>query len=227
MKLDNGKTVSIIGKIDRIDIAKMPDGKFIRIIDYKSSTKDIDLNKFIAGLQLQLITYVDATCKNENAIPAGALYFSLLEPKIAQRNISKEQIEEILRKNYRMNGLVLANVNVIKAMDTKLEDGKSDIVPVSLKNGEINGRSSSTVTQEEFENLQKYAVKLIKQISKQILSGNIDLKPYYNVKGKTTPCSYCAYKSICQFDQKLKNNYYRVIPNDSKKDILNRIENTL
>ena len=52
MKLDNGKTVSIIGKIDRIDIAKMPDGKFIRIIDYKSSTKDIDLNKFIAGLQL-------------------------------------------------------------------------------------------------------------------------------------------------------------------------------
>ena len=226
MKLDNGKTVSIIGKIDRIDIAKMPDGKFIRIIDYKSSTKDIDLNKFIAGLQLQLITYVDATCKNENAIPAGALYFSLLEPKIAQRNISKEQIEEILRKNYRMNGLVLANVNVIKAMDTKLEDGKSDIVPVSLKNGEINGRSSSTVTQEEFENLQKYAVKLIKQISKQILIGNIDLKPYYNVKGKTTPCSYCAYKSICQFDQKLKNNYYRVIPNDSKKDILNRIENT-
>ena len=226
MKLDNGKTVSIIGKIDRIDIAKMPDGKFIRIIDYKSSTKDIDLNKFIAGLQLQLITYVDATCKNENAIPAGALYFSLLEPKIAQRNISKEEIEEILRKNYRMNGLVLANVNVIKAMDTKLEDGKSDIVPVSLKNGEINGRSSSTVTQEEFENLQKYAVKLIKQISKQILSGNIDLKPYYNVKGKTTPCSYCAYKSICQFDQKLKNNYYRVIPNDSKKDILNRIENT-
>ena len=226
MKLDNGKTVSIIGKIDRIDIAKMPDGKFIRIIDYKSSTKDIDLNKFIAGLQLQLITYVDATCKNENAIPAGALYFSLLEPKIAQRNISKEEIEDILRKNYRMNGLVLANVNVIKAMDTKLEDGKSDIVPVSLKNGEINGRSSSTVTQEEFENLQKYAVKLIKQISKQILSGNIDLKPYYNVKGKTTPCSYCAYKSICQFDQKLKNNYYRVIPNDSKKDILNRIENS-
>ncbi len=226
MKLDNGKTVSIIGKIDRIDIAKMPDGKFIRIIDYKSSTKDIDLNKFIAGLQLQLITYVDATCKNENAIPAGALYFSLLEPKIAQRNISKEEIEDILRKNYRMNGLVLANVNVIKAMDTKLEDGKSDIVPVSLKNGEINGRSSSTVTQEEFENLQKYAVKLIKQISKQILSGNIDLKPYYNVKGKTTPCIYCAYKSICQFDQKLKNNYYRVIPNDSKKDILNRIENT-
>ena len=226
MKLDNGKTVSIIGKIDRIDIAKMPDGKFIRIIDYKSSTKDIDLNKFIAGLQLQLITYVDATCKNENAIPAGALYFSLLEPKIAQRNISKEEIEEILRKNYRMNGLVLANVNVIKAMDTKLEDGKSDMIPVSLKNGEINGRSSSTVTQEEFENLQKYAVKLIKQISKQILSGNIDLKPYYNVKGKATPCSYCAYKSICQFDQKLKNNYYRVIPNDSKKDILNRIENT-
>ena len=54
MNLDNGKRVSITGKIDRVDIAKTNDGKYIRIIDYKSSAKDIELNKVVSGLQLQL-----------------------------------------------------------------------------------------------------------------------------------------------------------------------------
>ena len=58
-------------------------GKYIRIIDYKSSVKDLDVNKIVNGLQLQLITYIDAVCYNEavdKALqapinPAGVLYF--------------------------------------------------------------------------------------------------------------------------------------------------------
>ena len=225
MELDDGKRVSIIGKIDRIDIAQMPDGKYIRIIDYKSSTKDIDLNKVISGLQLQLITYTDAICENEDVMPAGALYFTLLEPKIAQRNVSNDEIEELIKQNYRMNGLVLADINVIKAMDTELETGKSDKIPVTLNtNGEINFSRSKTITKQEFENLQKYTNKIIKQISKQILSGDIELKPFYNQKEKRTPCMYCSYKSICQFNSKFKNNNYRFIPNMKKEEIIEKIK---
>ena len=39
--LDSGKKVEITGKIDRIDIAKTNEGNYIRIVDYKSSVKDI------------------------------------------------------------------------------------------------------------------------------------------------------------------------------------------
>ncbi len=229
MKLDNGKQISIIGKIDRIDIAKMPDGKYIRIIDYKSSTKDIDLNKVIAGLQLQLITYVDAVCKNEEnqVLPAGALYFTLIEPKLAKnpREMTEEKIEELIKQNYKMNGLILADVNVIKAMDTTLENGQSsNIVPATLNtSGEINYTKSSTVTKDEFENLQKTTTKIIKKISQEILSGNIELRPYYNAKGKNTPCQYCEYKSICQFNPKFKNNNYRYVANRKKQEILDEI----
>ena len=226
MTLDNGKKISITGKIDRIDIAKTPNGKYIRIIDYKSSSKDIELNKVIAGLQLQLLTYVDAIVQKENVEPAGALYFTLLEPKLAgaSKNMTKEEIEEIIKKNYKMNGLVLADVNVIKMMDTTLESGKSDIIPVSLNDsGEINYKNSKTVTREEFENLQKYTIKIIKQISKEIFDGEINLKPYYIVNGKKTPCSYCEYKSICQFNPRMKGNNYFYVGNKPRQEILDEL----
>ncbi len=226
MTLDNGKKISITGKIDRIDIAKTPNGKYIRIIDYKSSSKDIELNKVIAGLQLQLLTYVDAIVQKENVEPAGALYFTLLEPKLAgaSKSMTKEEIEEIIKKNYKMNGLVLADVNVIKMMDTTLESGKSDIIPVSLNDsGEINYKNSKTVTREEFENLQKYTIKIIKQISKEIFDGEINLKPYYMVNGKKTPCSYCEYKSICQFNPRMKGNNYFYVGNKPRREILDEL----
>lgn len=225
IELGNGKKVSIVGKIDRVDIAKMPDGKYIRIIDYKSSAKDIELNKFVAGLQLQLITYVDAMCKCEDVMPAGALYFTLLEPKLGNRELSKEEIEKKLQENFRMKGLVLANIDIIKAMDENLEVGKSLKIPVTLnKDGNISYNSSSTVTREEFERMQNYSNKLIKQISKQILNGDISIKPYYDEKSKSTPCQYCKYKSICQFDPKLKNNDYRFVSKMKKQEVLDSLK---
>lgn len=226
IELEDGKKVAITGKIDRIDIAKTADGKYIRIIDYKSSTKDLELNKVISGLQLQLLTYVDAVVKKNNVEPAGALYFTLLEPKIinSNREISKDEIEEIVKKNYKMNGIVLADVNIVKMMDKNLEIGKSNVIPVELNsNGEINYKNSKTVTKEEFEALQKYTIKLIKQISKEILDGKINAKPYYIVNEKKTPCSYCEYKSICQFNPKLKGNDYFYIGKQSRQELLNQI----
>ena len=230
IKLDDGRKVLIEGKIDRVDIAKLPDGKFIRIIDYKSSTNDIDLNKVIAGLQLQLITYVDAMCKeNEDVNPAGALYYTLLEPKVLNsiKNMDSEEIEKQIKSNFRMTGLVLANVNVIKAMDKNLSTGKSNIIPVTLKkDGDIIYSKSRTVTREEFEKLQKYTNKIIKQISKEILDGRIDLKPYYIVSKNTTPCPNCNFKSICAFNPKFKGNDYKFIENKSRQKILDEIKNS-
>ena len=226
MTLEDGRRVSITGKVDRIDIAKAPNGKYMRIIDYKSSTKDIELNKVIAGLQLQLLTYVDAIKQKENLEPAGALYFTLLEPKIigTNKNMTKVEIEDIIRKNYKMNGLVLADVNVIKMMDNTLESGKSNIIPVSLnESGEINYKSSKTVTKEEFENLQRHTIDIIKQISKEILDGEINLKPYYIVNEKKTPCTYCEYKSICQFNPRMAGNSYYYVGNKNRQDILDEL----
>lgn len=226
LELDNGKRVEITGKIDRIDLGKTLDGKYIRIIDYKSSVKNIDLNEVISGVQLQLLTYLDATCEKDDVLPAGVLYFNLIDPIIkANKPLTDEQIEQEIKKKFKMNGLILADINVVKMMDKKLENGASDTIPVYLdKEGNISNSKSSTVTKEQFNLLQKYVKKTIKEISKELYNGNIDLKPYFNLKSKKTPCDYCEYKAVCQFDTSLCGNKYNYIGNLDKNLILDMIK---
>lgn len=210
VKLEDGKKVEITGKIDRVDVLKTNDGKYVRIIDYKSSTKDIDLDEVISGLQIQLITYMDAVTKIEDFMPAGALYFNLIEPVIkADRTTSLEDIEEQIKKQFRMKGIILSDINIVRKMDKDLETGASSIIPVYIdtKNN-ISTQKSSCATQEEFEKLQEYTLKTIKEIAKEIFDGIIEIKPYY--KNKKTGCDYCNYKAICQFNS--NNNTYNYIP---------------
>ena len=222
MELENGKKVEITGKIDRIDIAQLGNDKYVRIIDYKSTAKNIDLNKVYAGLQLQLITYLDAVCENEDLLPAGVLYFNLIDPVIkSDKAKTEEEIEEEIRKQFKMQGLILADVDLIKMMDTNLESGASNLVPASLlKDGSLSKKGTSSVNRKQFEYLQKYTNKIIKQISNDILNGNIDINPYYNTKNKRKPCDYCAYKSICNFNGTDCTNAYNYIKSAEKETVL-------
>ena len=226
--LEDGKRVEIIGKIDRIDTARTEDGNYLRIIDYKSSAKNIDLNEVYAGIQIQLLTYLDAVCEEEDLIPAGVLYFSFLE-QIAKsdKKLSQDEIEEKLRENFKMKGLILADVKVIQMQDNHLDEGgTSKIIPAGItKSGSINKRCTNGVESEEFAILQKYIKKTVKDIAKEILKGKIDVKPY-NKKGKT-PCEYCAYKSICGFDTRLSGNKYRYINKKSNDQVIKEMREEL
>ena len=223
LTLEDGKRIEIIGKIDRIDTAQGEDGKYLRIIDYKSSAKNIDLNEVYAGLQIQLLTYLDAACKEEDLMPAGVLYFSMLEQMIkSDKRLGQEEIEEKIRANFKMKGLILADVKVVKLHDKNLQNGSSALVPAYIgKDGELSEKKTSGVTAEQFKDLQKYMYTIIKQISKEILGGNIDLKPYY--KDKKTPCKYCDYKSICSFNMGGCENSYNYIDKKSKEEILSKL----
>ncbi len=220
VKLDDGSKVELTGKIDRIDFAENKEGKFVRIIDYKSSIKNIDLNEVVAGLQIQLLTYLDAVTKKDNFIPAGVLYFNLIDPIIkADKNKTDEEIELEIKKQFKMKGLILADVNVIRMHDNKLKNGFSKLVPAYINSeGDITQTRSKVATKEEFYKLQKYMNKIIKEISQEIMSGNISIKPYYNVRTKKTPCEYCEYKAICNFDSSAEQ--YNYIQKRTREEIL-------
>ena len=221
--LENGEKVEITGKIDRVDIAIADDKKYIRIIDYKSSVKNINLNKVVNGLQIQLITYLDSITKIEDVIPAGVLYFNLIEPMVKEKkNLTDEEIEQKIRNQFKMKGLILADVKVVRMMDNRLEVGTSDIVAAEITSkGNLSERGGNPITEEDFKNLQKEVRKITKEISREILKGKIDIKPYK--EGKNTACAYCSYKSICRFNTNIKGNEYVKIKNKKKKEILEEI----
>lgn len=211
LEIENGKKVEIIGKIDRLDTAKLGENQYVRIVDYKSSYKDLDLNQVQAGLQIQLITYLDAICEQTEFEASGVLYMGLIDNVVKNaKNMSEEEIENKIRNNFKMKGLILADISVIKLMDNKLQTGASDIIPVYIsKDGTISEKKSSIISKENFDGLQKQVKEIIKEISKEILKGKVDIKPYnYN---KKTGCDYCKYKTICMFNTNIKGNEYNYI----------------
>lgn len=60
IELPSGQAVKMTGRIDRIDSMTNEDGTYLRIIDYKSGNKALKLADVYYGLQLQLLTYLDA-----------------------------------------------------------------------------------------------------------------------------------------------------------------------
>ena len=227
MSLFDNNKLEIIGKIDRVDIGFTNNKQYVRVIDYKSSIKKMDLNQIVSGLQIQLVTYLDALTEQKDYEASGLLYLSLIDNIVkASKNMTDEEIEMEIRKGFRMQGFVLADVNVIRLMDKTISNGQtSNIIPASLnKDGDLSNYKSNSLTSEEFKDLQKSVKKAIKNISEEILKGYININPY-NYE-KQTGCDFCKYKTICNFNTNIKGNEYNYINKYSKEYILNQIHNS-
>lgn len=228
--LKNGKEIKLVGKIDRIDVFKEDNFDFIRIIDYKSSKKDIDLNKVYAGLQLQLFVYMNAilSSNKERYKPAGLFYCDFNTNFVGFETYSKmldmndeSYHSEKLKKN-KLTGFVIKDMELLKNLDRTLDADNltSEILPIKLKSkGQEMDERMSGLTTDEFEIVNEFVLNKAKDICEEIYAGNIDIKPFrYN---KKTSCDYCIYKSICRFD--IKHNKYNNIKNLLTKDKPNEV----
>lgn len=222
IELDSGEKVRLVGRIDRIDALNTEEGTFLRIVDYKSGDKDFNLSDVYYGLQMQLITYLDALWENsgqrngDRIFPGGMLYFKVDDPIIkATNDLSAEEIETAIRKKLKMKGLLLADVKLIKSMDNTIE-GSSTIIPARINKGDVLGKSSAA-TIEQFTILREYVKKLLKQLCSEIIQGKVPIKPYK--KKKITSCQYCSYSAVCQFDVMQKENTFNIL-HDRQEDEL-------
>ncbi|HHW31951.1 MAG TPA: helicase-exonuclease AddAB subunit AddB [Clostridiaceae bacterium] len=224
LKLSTGEKVYLSGKIDRADIMTEEKKIYIRIIDYKSGTKTFDLSDIYHGLQLQLITYMDALIsqeeyrwfKTKEKIPAGILYFKVDDPLVkANRASDPAEIEKSIIKQFKMKGLLLEDVNLIRLMDKSI-NGDSDIIPARINKGGTLGKSS-TATEKQFDLLREHARKILVEMAEELVKGNISISPYK--KRDITSCKYCGYLPICQFDPSFRDNKYRIFHNMSKEEV--------
>ncbi|SDY90689.1 DNA helicase/exodeoxyribonuclease V, subunit B [Evansella caseinilytica] len=227
-KLENGCTMELVGRIDRVDRSEGDNGVYLRIIDYKSSKKDVRLNDVYYGLALQMLIYLDVVVSfsekwlGVRASPAGVLYFHVHNPLLqAKKKMTVEEVEEELFQQFKMKGLLAANPEVARLMDDKVDGGMSKIIPAGLKkNGEFYS-NSSVISEQDYAALRKFLRNKVEEIGLAITEGRIDITPVKNKQ--QTACTFCSYKSFCQFDPTLETNDYNRVSKLEKAEILEQI----
>lgn len=205
IKIDlDGKTMYLIGKIDRVDTAKINDKIYVRIIDYKSSEKTLTMDMIKNNIALQLMTYMSAIIENKEkiskdykVIPAAINYFNITN-KIINFNeyTSQDKIKEKIKKSLKLKGIYLSNIEILKSMDYNFEDSKESYIDVTKRN--ISNKNK-VLTEDEFKQECLDIKKNLKEIGKDIINGNVRIKPNKKIKDV---CKYCDYRSICRKDIK-------------------------
>jgi len=156
-------------------------------------------------------------------IPAGFLYFPVLEPQLEEKiPLSSEELEQRRVKAVKVSGYLLANPRVLEAMDSSFSTGQSDLLGLKLKKDGAFTKGANVLAEDEFTLLSTYLHRWFRQTGEEILDGTISLSPYR--RGKSTGCQYCAYKPVCHFDPYLPENNYRDLPALKQEEVLKLLD---
>ncbi|MGN0158448.1 MAG: helicase-exonuclease AddAB subunit AddB [Brotaphodocola sp.] len=218
ISLTGDEELHLRGRIDRMDICQDGNQVYVKIIDYKSGSASFDLLALYYGLQLQLVVYLDAAIElterrypESEVLPAGILYYNIADPVIQKEGeTDPEKIDAQILKELRMNGLINSELEAIRHLDHFIET-ESDIIPVVLKNDEVNQAKSSVANREMFDRLRTFVHEKLRCQGMEILDGEIAVEPYKS--GGRTACDYCPYHAVCGFDKKTSGYEYRKLQN--------------
>lgn len=231
--LKSGNSLSIRGKIDRIDVVASKDKKYLSILDYKSSQHTFDFTEAYYGLAMQMITYLDvaltnvATMLSGSVIPAGAFYLHVKNPFLEMmEKPADEEWKQLLLKENKWRGLLIADKEISDALDPSAEEsGSSLVLPFKYKKDGNFAVVNDLVTADELALLLANNRRRIKEAGERILSGDLQLNP---IKGKLyTPTVQGPYRAVSQFDSTLPENRYRRLEKMKKDQVFHKLREEL
>ena len=220
--LPDGHKIAVCGSVDRVDIMQRNGVTYLRVIDYKTGTKQFKLSDILYGINLQMLLYLHSIESSDSdkygkVTPAGILYMPATVPYISADSLkSIEKLPDELNKNLKMNGLLLKDTEIIHGMD---KTDAATYIPVKIKAGEPVS-ATSLATLEEFGKIFKKVDMLIAEMGKNIYDGNIEAKP---LKGGHDSCEYCPYDSVCAYRQSSPINCFSVDNKAVIEEITNEI----
>ena len=221
--LESGQKLHLKGRIDRIDVCQDKENHlYVKVIDYKSGTTQLDLIKLYYGLQIQLVLYLNAALELEKkrfpdkfVQPAGVFYYNTKDPILNKEDVKNpENPQEEILKKLKMDGICSAEPEILQKLDKNLAAGKnveSFAVPVKYTAKGTFSSNSKVANQEEFSIMMDYVQDKAKKIGREILKGNTSVNPFE--RQKENACEYCPYKEVCGFDEKLQGYGYRRLEN--------------
>ena len=197
-----GNTLSVSGKVDRVDGWLDGDRLYLRVVDYKTGKKSFDLADVCHGLNVQMLLYLFTLEREGKAlygrdiIPAGVLYLPARDVILRMdRGTTPEQLRKAVDRELRRSGLLLGDTRVLAAMEhTALEEPR--YLPLSLDRSHNITRGIASA--EQLGKLGRYVDSLLHQIAQEVGEGNIDADPCWRGEADNA-CTYCEFASACHF----------------------------
>jgi len=235
--LSDGRRMSIVGKIDRIDKLEKDGNTYLKIMDYKSGNNKFDPVSLYYGTQMQLAVYLHAallyekqkkerTGEDGNVIPAAILYYHMQDPFLerTEETMSEELVEQERRDALRMDGLVNYEQECVALLDSSFHE-HSDVIPVDRKKSGEYTASSKVASTGEFQVLADYAAHKMTSLGEEILTGSKEINPYERA-GKSA-CTYCEFASICKYDEKIPGFGRRELDAMTTEEALEKMQEAL
>ena len=205
LPLEGGKTASLCGVIDRVDVYERDGVQYARVVDYKTYEKSLRLDYAREyGLDEQMLLYLFAYCRaasegKGSVKPAGALYNIATLPFVdAVADESDESLQKRLEKKLGRTGVILEDTEIARAMDGT-ENGA--YLPASFgKDGELKP-GKGTLPAEEFAALEELLEQQLRDTAQRIFDGNMDVCPL-DVDDKHRACTYCKMRPACRRGKK-------------------------
>ncbi len=216
---------TVVGAVDRVD-GWVRDGKLmIRVVDYKTGKKALDLRDVLCGVNLQMLIYLFALERSGpsryklETQPAGVLYAPVRDELVKEKHdLGEAELEKEREKLLKYSGLVLADPDVLEAM----EHGTKKRLPVkvSSKTGELSGSLASA---GQLGKLALTVDRLVTEMAREVHSGSIGANPYLR-GGMDSVCQFCDYYEACRFVDGEGGETYRRAPALEKAEIWKKIE---
>ena len=218
------------GRIDRLDVAVVEDDMYVKVIDYKSGNRQLELDCMYAGLQMQLIVYLDSAARmlkerypKKNVRPAAMFYYRVADPVVSMEGAEDlEELPEALLKEQRSRGLLNSDETVVHLLDSEMETS-SNVIPYTRKKDGTPARGSGVCTEEQFEYMRQFMQRKLYEMGSEIMSGHIEKQPYVRSR-QEDGCMYCPYKGVCGFDEKQTGYRKKQIISMSSEEVFEKMK---
>jgi ATP-dependent helicase/nuclease subunit B len=209
LDLGSGRRLAFRGRIDRIDLRNVGDGReaLVVVMDYKSSPHKLDPVLLRHGLQLQLPAYLDVLRRlpdpekffgARRLIPAGVFYINLrgdYKPGETRDEVMREE-EPAWQAAYKHSGRF--DIAVLPHLDNRGGAKGTQFNFRLKKDGRPYANTPDPMDTEEFRRMLDQVEENLARMGRGIFDGEIELNPFQH--GAARACDHCEYQGICRID---------------------------
>lgn len=224
-----GRTVTLHGRIDRVDLLPVPGGTAAVVFDYKRSVKRrLLLEEVYYGLSIQLLAYLlvlkesGVPSTGTKLLPGGAFYLPLVGGLQSVDHPSELEASDYdAHRGFRPRGIIdfdfIDQLDPVDRQSPGATGRRALYSAYVLKDGgpghlETTDAAPGGVLPQLLEHVRRK----MGELADGWIDGDIRVAPMKI--GDRLPCSHCSYRSVCRFEYAQRG--VRIVESLSRTEVM-------